>query len=115
MISSQTFHRPSPRGRWSRKANRILEVGSDAGSFSAYSSTRERANRDEKVLAGSRGDEWSRGEDEMVAAMTGHKKADAVSLERDFRRVTQNMLYPPENRPRTAKKKSPNYLNGGVG
>jgi hypothetical protein len=36
-----------------------------------------RAYCDEKVLIDSRGDEWSRGEDEMVAAMTGHKKADA--------------------------------------
>jgi hypothetical protein len=37
-----------------------------------------RANCDEKVLIDSRGDQWSRGEEEMVAAaMTGHKKADA--------------------------------------
>jgi hypothetical protein len=76
MISSQTLHRPS-RGKWSRKANRILEVRSDASSFFAYSKTRLRANCDEKVPGDTRGDEWSRGEDERVAAMTGHKKADA--------------------------------------
>jgi hypothetical protein len=37
-----------------------------------------RAYCDEKVSIDSRGDdERSRGEDEMVVAMTGHKKADA--------------------------------------
>jgi hypothetical protein len=36
-----------------------------------------RAYCNEKVPIDSRSDEWSRGEDEMVAAMTGHKKADA--------------------------------------
>ena len=37
-----------------------------------------RAYCDEKVSTDSRGDdESSRGEDEMVVAMTGHKKADA--------------------------------------
>jgi hypothetical protein len=53
-----------------------------------------------EVLAGSRGDEWSRGEDEMVAAMTSHKKADAgwkrgdgrVSLERDEGREEESYL-----------------------
>jgi hypothetical protein len=49
-----------------------LEVRSDGSSLFAYSKTRLRANCDEKVSG-----DTSRGEDERVAAMTGHKKADA--------------------------------------